>query len=85
MRQPRNELDTLIRHAASAQECRTIAALAQRIGVSLRTMQGWQHSDKCPEHARLLLVLLAGRALTFEKIAEVVAEWKAFYGFGGAK
>lgn len=42
---PRNETAALIRAAADATGCRTVSALAQRLGVPLRTVQGWQ--ERC--------------------------------------
>ena len=74
----RNETAALIRAAADATGCRTVSALAQRLGVPLRTVQGWQERCQLPEPARMLLTLLACRMVTFATIDEVTAGWKRY-------
>lgn len=78
MKQPHNETAALIRAAADATGCRTVSAFAQRLGISLRTVQGWQERGQLPEPARILLMLLACRMVTFATIDEVAAGWKRY-------
>lgn len=75
---PRNETAALIRAAADATGCRTVSALAQRLGVPLRTVQQWSHRNTLSEPARMLLTLLACRMVTFVTIDEVTAGWQRY-------
>ncbi len=76
---PRNETAALIRAAADATGCRTVSALAKRIGVPLRTVQLWANRDSLSEPMGMLLVLLACRMVTFATIDEVTAGWKRYW------
>ena len=79
MKQPHNETAALIRAAADATGCRTVSALAQRLGVPLRTVQQWSHQDSLSEPTRMLLVLLAARMVTPATIDELTAGWKRYW------
>lgn len=77
---PRNETAALIRAAADATGCHAVSALAQRLGVPLRTVQQWSQRDSLSEPTRMLLVLLACRMVTFTTIDEAMAGWIRYQG-----
>ncbi len=55
----RNDIDELVRKAAAAQGCASVAELARRMDVPYRTLAGWQETGRIAGPMRLLVAMLA--------------------------